>query len=103
GARLELAPWSVDSPPDIADVEALLLIGDKVVTSAPTGFGFEVDLGAAWKYLTGLPFIFAAWFAPAERDVGPLAAELNAARDAGVQGAADIARRFAPIHGWPEA
>lgn len=102
GTRLELAPWRLDDTPGFDGVEAVLLIGDKVVTSAPKGFGFEVDLGAAWKYLTGLPFVFAAWYGRNEASPDSLAAELSAARNRGVARAAEIAQRFAPVHGWPE-
>lgn len=102
GTKLELQPWRIDETPGFDGVEAVLLIGDKVVTSAPKGFGFEVDLGAAWKYLTGLPFVFAAWYARNSESHSALADELNRARDEGVARAAEIARRFAPIHGWPE-
>jgi chorismate dehydratase len=42
---------------------ALLLIGDKVVCEEPKGLPHELDLGEAWKRLTGLPFVFAAWIA----------------------------------------
>jgi predicted solute-binding protein len=48
------------------DPDSILLIGDKVINQAPRGYGFEVDLGAAWKHLFGLPFVFAAWFARKE-------------------------------------
>ncbi len=43
--------------------ETLLLIGDKVVTCAPDRgrYPHELDLGEAWKELTGLPFVYAAW------------------------------------------
>ena len=42
--------------------EAVLMIGDKVVTSDLTSsHPYEADLGAAWKELTGLPFVFAVW------------------------------------------
>lgn len=43
--------------------EALLLIGDKVVTDSTPAirYPYQLDLGAEWKELTGLPFIFAAW------------------------------------------
>ena len=43
--------------------EAMLLIGDKVVTDAPSEgeYPFQMDLGAAWKELTGLPFVYAMW------------------------------------------
>lgn len=43
--------------------EAVLLIGDKVVTDAPPAdlYPHQLDLGAAWKQLTGLPFVYAVW------------------------------------------
>ena len=44
--------------------ETVLLIGDKVETDPPReadGFVHQLDLGAAWKELTGLPFVYAVW------------------------------------------
>lgn len=43
--------------------DAVLLIGDKVVTDAPPAaeYPHQMDLGAAWKSLTGLPFVYAGW------------------------------------------
>jgi chorismate dehydratase len=43
--------------------EAMLLIGDKVVTDAPPEreYPHQMDLGAAWRELTGLPFVYAVW------------------------------------------
>lgn len=82
--------------------DALLLIGDKVVDPRREGFAYEVDLGGAWRALTGLPFVFAVWAARAadgiDEDLGPL---LEAARDRGVAAAVDIARIEGPAHGWP--
>src|SRR5438874_2088190 len=110
GRRLELIPWE---PPrsmkagrpggdgDWEGVESILLIGDKVVRRAPRGFGFEVDLGAAWKHLTGLPFVFAAWYAKRGMGDALLARELEQARDAGVKDAERIAVEAAAGHGWP--
>lgn len=42
---------------------AVLLIGDKVVTDAPDAkrYPYTMDLGEAWKELTGLPFVYAVW------------------------------------------
>ncbi len=47
--------------------DALLLIGDKVVSGAPPEgtYAYELDLGLAWKELTGLPFVYAMWMARA--------------------------------------
>ena len=43
--------------------DSVLLIGDKVVTeSAPAvRYPHQLDLGEAWRELTGLPFVYAAW------------------------------------------
>jgi len=43
--------------------ETLLLIGDKVVTDSPPAsrYPHQIDLGEAWKQLTGLPFVYAVW------------------------------------------
>ena len=53
-----------------AGSDALLLIGDKVVTSTvPEAFRLvEIDLGEAWHDFTGLPFVFATWLCRADRD-----------------------------------
>lgn len=42
---------------------SVLLIGDKVVTDAPPAdrWPHQLDLGEAWKSLTGLPFVYAMW------------------------------------------
>lgn len=46
----------------------LLLIGDKVVTHSPPAVRYphQLDLGEAWKALTGLPFVYAAWMCRAD-------------------------------------
>lgn len=99
---LELIPWEESrSDSDWNAVESILLIGDKVVRRAPRGFGFEVDLGAAWKHLTGLPFVFAAWYGRLGADHSGLIRELERARDAGVFDARRIASEAAASHGWP--
>lgn len=43
--------------------ESVLMIGDKVVTGSPPAvrYPYQIDLGAAWKEMTGLPFVYAAW------------------------------------------
>lgn len=49
--------------------DVVLLIGDKVVTGAPPmdDYPHQLDLGEAWKGLTGLPFVYAVWMCRAER------------------------------------
>jgi chorismate dehydratase len=45
--------------------EALLLIGDKVISDSPPAvlYPHQLDLGSAWLELTGLPFVYAIWMA----------------------------------------
>lgn len=52
---------------------AMLLIGDKVVTDAPPAarYPHQIDLGAAWNELTGLPFVYAMWMCRTERADDP--------------------------------
>jgi len=82
--------------------EAMLLIGDKVVTNAPPtqDYPHQLDLGGAWKQLTGLPFVFAVWLARAGDDLGTLPGVLNTQRGANARQIDAIAKRHAPSHGW---
>lgn len=43
--------------------ESVLLIGDKVVADPPPQerYPYQMDLGEAWKEVTGLPFVYAMW------------------------------------------
>ncbi len=85
------------------DCEAVLLIGDKVVTSRPEGFDVQTDLGSAWESLTSLPFVFAVWAAPRGMDVEELSSILSDARNLGVRSAGTIAEQLGPKMGWPVA
>lgn len=103
--RLELVPFAAgDARADtLRSCQAVLLIGDKVI-APPVGidaFSTQVDLGATWKSITGLPFVFAVWAAGQNDLPAGAAAILERARDDGVEHAAEIAERFAPAAGWP--
>ncbi len=86
--------------------EAALLIGDKVVTDPPEWGAYQVDLGDAWRSLTGLPFVFATWAVGPDLAGGPrgdlaaVAAILSAARDHGVRRAGEIGLVNGPMIGW---
>ncbi len=101
GADLEVVTFSGDETVD--ECEAVLLIGDKVVHNTLLDYDIQTDLGSAWKTLTGLPFVFAAWAGPVDRDYGELGARLSIARDGGVRAAALIAADFGPGLNWPVA
>jgi chorismate dehydratase len=97
-----IAPAFVEHSPNFASMlqvhPAALLIGDNALEATPQAQqnGTAIlDLGLAWKQITGLPFVYAAWVA--RRNLEPqtqveLATLLNHARDEGVQHIAEIAR-----------
>lgn len=97
--RLEIVPFKGSEPVD--ECEAVLLIGDKVVSNTPIGCDIETDLGSAWKTLTSLPFVFAVWAGPRQLDVASLAKRLSRARDRGVESAESIAEKYGPGLRWP--
>jgi chorismate dehydratase len=82
--------------------EAMLLIGDKVVTNAPPQetYPHQMDLGEAWKKLTGLPFVFAVWMARRGVDLNGLAEVLDRQRLLNAPRTDAIADRHAAGHGW---
>lgn len=87
------APWP----------EAMLLIGDKVVTQpAPAvRYPYQMDLGAEWKELTGLPFVFASWLAKRDRDVSIAAAILDRQRRHNKERLDWILAHRTGPRGWP--
>lgn len=97
--QLEIRPFEPPASP--AACESVMLIGDKVVTCGQNDFPHQIDLGGAWKAMTGLPFVFAVWAGRAAEDVGFLEPVLTQARDRGVSQAAAIAATQGPELGWP--
>ena len=86
-------------PPD-----TVLLIGDKVVRNQPDKalYPHELDLGEAWRGMTGLPFVFACWMSRTDRELGDLPARLRRCRDRNRRRTAEIAAAHAEASGWPE-
>jgi chorismate dehydratase len=80
--------------------DAVLLIGDKVVNSAPD-LPHQLDLGEAWKSLTGMPFVFAAWMALTASELDGLPTLLARRRDLNRQRIPEIAAKHAGPAGWP--
>jgi chorismate dehydratase len=64
------------------DHEAMLLIGDEALEFSLKQPGKFWDLGAAWKKLTGLPFVYAVW--AMRRDNRELAETLRRTKAAGL-------------------
>jgi chorismate dehydratase len=80
---------------------ARLLIGDKVICDEPPGFKYQLDLGEAWKKLTGEPFVFACWMARGGVELGDLPERLRSAKERGLQHVEEIVGEHAIPRGWP--
>ncbi len=95
----------------LARADAALLIGNpSLVANARlaavrwSGPPLErTDLGEEWLRLTGRPFVYAVWAAPAARDPGPLAAVLSQALELGLADRDRLAREGALSLGIPES
>lgn len=97
-----LRPVFIDLDRDgTLDSSARLLIGDKVVCAEPENMPHQLDLGEAWKRLTGLPFAFALWMARSDVDLGDLPRQLDAARCGGMDHIEQIIQAHALPRGWP--
>lgn len=56
-----IAHW-LDDPSLRREIQAALLIGDKVISAPPLDdFPHQLDLGEQWKAITDLPFVYAMW------------------------------------------
>ncbi len=73
--------------------DAALVIGDNALAIDAAAYGVtKIDLGAEWKALTGLPFVYAAWTGRPGAASREHCEALQAARDRGVAAAPEIAR-----------
>jgi chorismate dehydratase len=102
--RFELHPTFIDlvrGHEQLRPADARLLIGDKVVCEEPPGFDHQLDLGHAWRELTGLPFVFAIWTARKGVDLGDLPQRLVRAREQGLAHVDELIARYAIPRGWP--
>jgi chorismate dehydratase len=86
--------------------QAMLLIGDKVVTDSPPAIRYphQLDLGEAWAQLTGLPFVFGLWLArpDCERAIlATAAAILDRQRRHNRERLDRMVHRRALARGWP--
>jgi chorismate dehydratase len=85
--HFHIAPRFLDPNEASEKADAAVVIGDRALIEPPGAAG-DIDLGAAWRVMTGLPFVFAVW---AHRAGDPDAARLNAlARESLVMGRARL-------------
>ena len=113
GVGIETVPFSAstiahgDNTHSQSGPEAMLLIGDKVVLEEPsaTDYPHQVDLGDAWKRMTGLPFVFALWLAPTTLDAADRTRLQNLLERQRLRNAtwrSSIVARSVVPRGWPQ-
>lgn len=91
---------------DARECDAVLLIGDKVATRAPAkdDYPHQLDLGGAWREMTGLPFVYAMWMCRAEDSeaivIAQIAAVLDRTRRHNATRLGWIANTRAATHKW---
>ena len=96
-----IAPAFVQAAPDIramlATADAALLIGDPALFLDPAAVDAEkIDLGLAWRAMTGLPFVWAVWAGRAGAASPAVCRLLYETRLRGVAAVDAIARRERP-------
>lgn len=92
-----IAPSFMPAEPDLeamlARADAALVIGDPAFEIDPVAQRVtKIDLGAEWKAMTGLPFVYAMWVGRPDAATSAQCRALQDARDRGVAHLADIAR-----------
>jgi len=99
--KFNITPKLTNLTDNPAPNTARLLIGDKVVTKKPICLPHELDLGGAWKQITGLPFVFAVWTTRRGVDLRDLPTRLKIAREDGLANLSQIVETHALPMGWP--
>lgn len=99
--RFGISPSFISRGPDLpmmlAEADAALLIGDPALFADAAALGVaKIDLGAEWKAMTGLPFVYALWTGRPGIVNPQDVALLQDARDAGIAGSERVAREFFP-------
>jgi chorismate dehydratase len=97
--RLEVLP--VGASPLESTTDAVLVIGDRAIRAADSGFVESWDLGEEWVRSTELPFVFATWAVRPGVDVSRLEPALDAARDQGCEELEQIADEQSVLMGLP--
>lgn len=92
-----IEPAFTPSEPDLEGMlmraDAALVIGDPAFEIDPAEQQVtKIDLGAEWKAMTGLPFVYAMWVGRTGAATAAQCRELRQARDHGVAHLEDIAR-----------
>lgn len=97
GVRCESAPEGGDLTETLKRYDAAILIGDRGMEADGTGL-HVLDLGLAWRELTGLPFVWAGWIS---RKPLAQAALLTGALDWALSHRAEVEALAVQRSGWP--
>ena len=104
--QYDIYPTYLHHAPDLPSMlqvaDAGLLIGDKGMLANNEGL-HTLDLGAAWRKLTGLPFVFALWLGDPDRVTPALIKALKTAKAWGLTQLDVIAREQAEFLNCPES
>jgi chorismate dehydratase len=91
--EVEFLPANEQFIESIQGTTAGVIIGDRALEQLPN-FPYQYDLSAAWKAMTGLPFVFAAWVSNRELPE-EFIRTFNAANAEGMEHLDEIAEAFA--------
>ena len=95
GIDPEFRPMRPDAAVMLKQCDAALLIGDPALFLDYAALGAsKIDLGAEWKALTGLPFVWAFWAGRPAALTKDAVRSLLAARDAGIAASDEIAAAY---------
>jgi len=104
-SSVEYIPWPRNQDINDTQADAVLVIGDNAMKMAisrgtlqrapTTAVCPTLDLGAEWKALTGLPFVYALWVTSKKGLVDSTRRLLNEAKRRGLAALPEIARREA--------
>ena len=105
--RFGIAPDFVPMAPDaqrmLQECDAALIIGDPALYFDAAAAGVDkIDLGAEWKALTGLPFVWAFWAGRPGAVPPDAVGVLTEARDAGVAALGPIAAAYCGAERAPQ-
>lgn len=97
GIAPEFRPMDPSADQMLEACDAALLIGDPALFLDHGAMGVEkIDLGAEWRTLTGLPFVWAMWVGRAGAIEAAVTRRLWCARDEGVRHGDEIAAEYSP-------
>jgi len=99
--KWKIEPRFTPAEPDLDAMlrraDAALVIGDPAFEIDPARHNVtKIDLGAEWRALTGLPFVYAMWVGRPDAATPAQCRALRQARDAGVAHLPEIATQVAP-------